>query len=192
MKLQAIIFDCFGVLATDGLLPFREKYFGHNPELLQEARDRGKAVDAGLAAYEEYIAWLAQASGLGQNETRKLVENNVPDQRLFTYIAQELKPNYKIGMLSNAGANWLSAIFDPEQIALFDAVALSYETGFLKPAKESYAIIARKLAVLPEACVFLDDQERYAAAARDAGMQAIHYRTFEQGKRDLGKLLSQS
>lgn len=191
MKIKAIIFDCFGVLATDGLLPFRKKYFGDSPELLQEAHDRGQAVDAGLSDYEDYIAWLAHVSGVSVEQTRRAIENNVPDEQLFAYI-KELKPHYKIGMLSNAGDNWLSEIFTPEQIKLFDAVALSYETGHLKPTAESYATIAQKLGVEPEVCVFLDDQERYITGAQEVGMQAIHYRDFEQGKRELEAILSQS
>ena len=30
---KAIVFDCFGVLATETLAPFREKYFGSDPQL---------------------------------------------------------------------------------------------------------------------------------------------------------------
>ena len=62
--IKAVIFDCFGVLATDGWLPFRDKHFGGNPELLEEARANSIRVDSGLMAYEEFIDWLARSSGM--------------------------------------------------------------------------------------------------------------------------------
>lgn len=191
MKIKAVIFDCFGVLATDGLLPFRKNYFGSNPKLLEEARERGRQVDAGLASYDDYIAWLAQAARISPAETRKQIENNVPDLELFEYI-KILKSKYKIGMLSNAGANWLDEIFMPEQLELFDAVSLSYATGYIKPLPEAYETIARMLNVEADECIFVDDQERYCTAAKDAGMQAIQYEHFKDFKTKLEQLLSQS
>jgi HAD superfamily hydrolase (TIGR01509 family) len=192
MKIKAIIFDCFGVLATEGLLSFRETHFGNKPELMQEARDMGRAVDAGLADYEDYLVWLAENAGVSLGQTRHQLEHNVPDKKLFTYIKQELKPRFKIGMLSNAGENWLAAIFTPEQLGLFDAIALSFETGHLKPSPEAYEAIAKKLGVELSECVFLDDQERHCAAACDTGMQAVCYRDFADAKRQLEAILSQS
>ena len=38
---KAIIFDCFGVLAEDGWLPFKRKYIGDNLELMQTISDLG-------------------------------------------------------------------------------------------------------------------------------------------------------
>lgn len=152
----------------------------------------GRAVDASLADYEDYLAWMAQTAGVSLEQTRHQIEHNVPDERLFAYIEQELKPRFKIGMLSNAGDNWLDEIFKPEQLALFDAVALSFETGHLKPSPEAYQAIAQKLGVELEACVFLDDQERYCTAAQDLGMRVVYYRDFEQGKQGLEAILSQS
>lgn len=190
--IRAVIFDCFGVLATDGLLPFRDRYFGDDPARMEKARVFGRHVDAGLDDYEDYLERLGKMAGISKEDARRQIENNVPDEKLFTYIKDQLKPKYKIGMLSNAGDNWLDEIFTPEQIALFDAVALSYQTGFLKPAARAYEIIAQKLGVEPAECVLIDDQERYCAAARDAGMQAIWYKDYEQCKRELNALLSQS
>lgn len=190
--IRAVIFDCFGVLATDGLLPFRDRYFGDDPARMEEAREFGHRVDAGLDDYENYLKRLGKMAGISKEEARRQIENNVPDEKLFVYIKERLKPKYKIGMLSNAGDNWLDEIFTPEQIILFDAVALSYETGFLKPDERAYESIAQKLGVDPTECIFVDDQERYCTAARETGMQAIWYKNYEQCRRELDALLSQS
>jgi beta-phosphoglucomutase-like phosphatase (HAD superfamily) len=98
--IQAIIFDCFGVLATDGWLPFRQKYFGNNPELRQQVTDLNKQVDAGMAEYEDFIQTLAQLAHVQVAEARAVIEDNQPNEPLFELIEQ-LKPNYKIGLLSS-------------------------------------------------------------------------------------------
>ncbi|HLZ15317.1 MAG TPA: HAD-IA family hydrolase, partial [Candidatus Saccharimonadales bacterium] len=158
--IRAIVFDCFGVLATDGWLPFKERYFGHDTQKFAAASDLGRAADAGLIDFDEFIGQVSALAQVTDLDARSQIEHNVPNDALFAYIRDALKPKYKIGMLSNAGADWLHELFTPEQVALFDAVALSYEIGVLKPAPRAYEVIAERLGVTPEACVFVDDQER--------------------------------
>jgi HAD superfamily hydrolase (TIGR01549 family) len=132
---------------------------------------------------------VAKLAEVPASEAREAIESNVADETLFDYISKHLKPHYKIGILSNAGANWLNDLFTPEQVALFDATALSYETGVVKPHDGAYAAIAERLGVEPDECVFIDDQEKYVTAAREFGMSAIWYRDFDQFKNDIEKLL---
>jgi HAD superfamily hydrolase (TIGR01549 family) len=190
--IRAIIFDCFGVLTTDGWLPFKRKHFSHDRKLQAEATDLNKQVDAGLASYDDFVQAIAELANVPHEEAQTAIEDNVADEELFAYIAHELRPNYNLGMLSNAGANWLDKLFKPEQVQLFDAIALSYETGFVKPDPRAYQTVAERLVVAPEECVFIDDQERYCTAAKEQGMQAIVYTSLEQLKTDLPPLLKQA
>jgi FMN phosphatase YigB (HAD superfamily) len=188
--ITAIVFDCFGVLATDGWLPFRRQYFGTEGDLFERAATVNKQVDAGLISFDDFIAVVAGLADMTPERARHLIVNNVPDEALLGYIAGQLKPDYKIGMLSNVAGNWLGDMFTEAQVALFDAVALSYETSFVKPDPRAYQTICDRLGVPPEECVFLDDQERYCTAARDGGMQAIVYQNFAQAKAELEQLLA--
>ena len=187
--IRAIVFDCFGVLAGDGWLPFKQKYFGHDKELFTRAGDLNRQVDAGLADYDEFIREVARLAGIPEHEAYQQIEENPPHHELFDYIRQQLKPAYKLGMLSNAGANWLPEMFSKEQIALFDAIALSYEIGVTKPDPRAYHIIADRLDVAPDECVFIDDQERYCTAAAAEGMHAVRFTTFAALKPALAKIL---
>jgi HAD superfamily hydrolase (TIGR01509 family) len=182
---KAFIFDCFGVLASDGLLPFFDTYLAHDPELLQAAESLCRQVNAGLADYDDFIRQLSQMAHVSEQAARERIEHNVPNAELFTYIKDKLKPKYKIGFLSNAGRNWLSEIFEPWQIELFDAVVLSYEIAITKPDPRAYQTIAAKLGLAPAECIMVDDLERYVTGAREAGMQAIQYASFEQLKQEL-------
>lgn len=187
--ISAIVFDCFGVLMTDAWLPFKAKAFGHDPELFEEATNLMKRSDGGLISYGDFIKSIAELSSLTIPETKQAIENNAVNEPLFLHI-QELKKDHKIGLLSNASANWLADMFKPEQLKLFDAVALSCETGYIKPDPRAYEIIAERLGVEVGECVFVDDQERCCTGAVEAGMKAIWYRgDLDQMRTELDKLL---
>jgi len=185
----AIIFDCFGVLATDGWLPFRNKQFGEDKSLLLQADRLNKQMDTGFISYKKFVMEIAILAGVSEEVVDSNIDSNVPNEELLQYISKELKPNYKIGILSNAGANWLDTIFTTEQLSMFDAVMISYEAGVVKPEPLAYEIIAQRLDVPLGACVFIDDQERYCVGAQTVGMQAIKYTNFAQLKRDLTAIL---
>lgn len=187
--IKAIIFDCFGVLATDGWLPFRDTHFAGQPELLEQARANSIRVDSGLMPYDDFVEWLSQATGLSIKEVRRNIEGSVPNQALFAYIRDFLAPTYKVGMLSNAGGNWLNDMFEPWQVALFDEVVLSYEVGAVKPQPIMYETAALKLGVLPEEAVFIDDIERFVEGARQAGMKGVRYDDPEQTIADLEEII---
>lgn len=189
--IKAIVFDCFGVLTSDGWLPFKAKYFGHNDQLLQEATDLNKQADAGLISYHDFVNNVAKLANVSVEEAYQQIENNVADSQLFEYI-QTLSQKYKIGMLSNAAENWLDEMFSPEQVKLFDAIALSCETGFIKPRPESYKAIAELLGLDIEDCLLVDDQERYCSGATDVGMKALKFVNTEQAIRDINKALDDS
>jgi len=187
--IKAIIFDCFGVLSTDGWLPFRTKYFAQDKALYDEATMMNRQCDAGLLPYDALINWLAEKSGQTPDQVLYELEHHSSNTPLFDYIRTELKPHYRIGVMSNAARNWLDILFSEQETALFDGVILSYQLGHTKPEREAYEAIATKLGVLPEECVFIDDQERFATAANDVGMRGIHFISLEQLKPELEKVL---
>ena len=178
--IKAVVFDCFGVLVRDGWLPFCDKHFGNNTELREQARANNRRVDMGLSTYNNYIHENAKLAGISEDQAREEIESNPPNDELFAIIRDQLKPQYKIGLLSNAGANWLDDLFGKEQVALFDEIALSYEMRATKPDPVAYETIATRLGVLPEECVFVDDQERFCVGAEAVGMKSIYYQSNEQ------------
>ncbi|HSX43150.1 MAG TPA: HAD family phosphatase [Candidatus Saccharimonadales bacterium] len=189
--IRAVVFDCFGVLASDGWLPYKARHFGDDPERMEQATELNRQVDAGIISFNDFMRSIADMAGLSEAEARQQIENNIPDEDVFAIIAR-LKPRYKIGLLSNAGDNWLNDIFTPEQVAQFDAVALSYDMGHSKPEFVAYQTIARRLDVVPEECIFIDDQPRYVAGAEAAGMHGILYTDAEHLQTELTRLMQLS
>lgn len=186
--IQAVVFDCFGVLAYDGWLAYCDKYFDDKPDSLEQAIVSNRKVDAGLISYEDFVTDVAQLAGISETEARATLERNPPNEKLFAFIQSKLKPIYKIGMLSNAGANWLPDIFEQEQIDLFDEVVLSYQLGAIKPDPIMYQTVAARLGVAPEDCIFIDDQPRYVDAAVQQGMKGIRFETTTQVIKNITEL----
>jgi HAD superfamily hydrolase (TIGR01509 family) len=187
--MKAIIFDCFGVLVTDGWLPFKRRHFGHDADQMARATELNHQVDAGLIDYQDFVGDIADMTGVQETEVNKTMRSVVANEALLQYIGEELKPRYKIGLLSNVSDSWLRTLFTKEQLALFDAQALSYEMGVIKPNPRAYEIAAERLDVSPEDCVFIDDQEGNVTGARTAGMKALQFRNLDQLKVDLAALL---
>lgn len=190
--IKAVIFDCFGVLTTDGWLPFKQKYFSHDRRLLSHATELNMSFNAGLMSYDIFLSQIAELANVSYAEARKAIEGNVADKAVFDYIASELTPHYKIGMLSNVGGDWLERLFTYDQIKLFDAVALSYQTGFIKPDARAYRSILERLEVEAEECIFVDDQQRFCTAARQQGILAIHYTSFDHFKIVCANMLNET
>lgn len=186
---KAIIFDCFGVLVTEAWLPFKAKYFRHDSELFDQASDLTKRANQGLISQEDFIRSAAELAGIEPSEARDFISRNVPDEQLFDYL-RKLKPDYKLGFLSNIAANYLHKMFTPEQLALFDVIELSYESGFVKPETRAYQNIAKRLGIDISEAVLVDDQERNVNGASQAGMPAILYENLEQLKIELEPLLA--
>lgn len=173
--IKAVIFDCFGVLTTDGWKQIREEYFADDPAALQHSIDMDKAVNAGFLEYKDFLKEISEMTGLPYNTVKARLGGTGPNEMLFDYIKTALKPGYKIGMLSNAAENWLDQLFEPWQVELFDGVTLSYEAGTVKPDPAIYQAAVDKLGVQFEEAIFIDDSEQYVSAAERLGIKGIHH-----------------
>ena len=190
--IRAVIFDCFGVLATEGWIGFKQQHFGENPAKMRRATELSHLLDAGLVSYEDAVEEIAEMAGVAVKDLDRTLKDVVANEALLEFIARALKPKYKIGLLSNVGDSWLYSLFNKDQLALFDAKSLSHEVGITKPDPRAYEIIAAKLVVEPKECLFVDDLERNVAGAQAVGMQAICYQDFALFKQQLGALLTDS
>lgn len=188
--IKAIIFDFFGVLVTEGFKRFCDEYFPDRPDKRQQAVDLVTAHDRGMISQAEYVAGLAELAATDEDMVLAHMSGNRPNDMLLGYIRSELKPRYKLGVLSNSGDDYLSQILAPEDVAMFDDVVLSYRHGVVKPQDESFKLAAERLGVKSDECLFIDDSESHCDGAKQVGMQAIIYRDFDQLKHDLRSILS--
>ncbi|MDB5167476.1 MAG: HAD-superfamily hydrolase, subfamily variant 3 [Candidatus Saccharibacteria bacterium] len=187
-KVSAIIFDCFGVLVSEGWLPFKHKYFDNDPDKFEEATNMQKRADAGLTDHAGFVKNVADLAGVSPEQAHQEIDNTVTDESLLNYIAT-LKTDYKIGFISNASQSWMKEFFTPGQIALFDAIDISSETGLLKPDARAFEHIAEGLGASVDECILIDDQEGYCEGARAIGMKAITYQNLKSMQQQLDAFL---
>lgn len=186
--IRAIIFDFYGVLAVRGSTSFRKTHFPDDVLKMKQAGELQDQLGLGNIGYDDFIDGLAKLGGVDREIVLQYTENYQPNEQLLTFIRTKLKPRYKIGIISNAGANWVSDILG-EEIKLFDDTILSYKAGVIKPDPKIYKMSAQNLDVSVSECVFIDDILTYCKGAEAAGMKSIWYKDFDQMKADLEKIL---
>jgi len=189
--IKAVIFDCFGVLVTDGWHPFKHRYFANDPEKNAEASRLNDLTNKGVLGYQEFLHMIGHLAGISSEQVKNKLSTNAPNEHLFELIT-ELKTDYKIGLLSNAAENWLDELIGPENVELFDEIILSCDISANKPSKQAYEMTAQKLGCELSECLFIDDIKTYVEAAQSSGMKTIHYTTLEQTISDIKVLLSGS
>lgn len=187
--IKAIIFDCFGVLTSDTWHEFLDSL--PDASHIDSARDLNKQYDAGLITEKEFVSQLFDLTGqeLIQIEDRPMssIKKNTV---LLGHIA-ELKRNYKIGLLSNIGTDWISEEFlAPQEQELFDDMVFSHNVGMTKPNPAIFKLACERLGVEPHQTVMVDDIEQYCRAAEETGMKSVTYTNFKQYKQGLDAILT--
>lgn len=187
--IQAIIFDCFGVLITDRLQQLCDELALHKPAAAAEARALVRAANKGAITSAEYRTRITRLLGLSEVEYRAQIVTGADRNKVLLEYIPQLRLRYKTAVLSNVGGGMLRRFSQAELDSLFDAVVESGMIGYAKPEAAAYEYAADAVGVQPEACVFVDDRELFCEAARSVGMQAVVYKTFEEFKRDLSAFL---
>lgn len=189
--IRAIIFDCFGVIITDALQALREDFAQNNPDGARAIKDIVAANNRGFIEPGESNERIAAILGMSTGEFRKQIANGeAKNDKLLSYILN-LRSNYKTAMLSNIAGSSLARRFPNDELATyFDVVVASGDIGFAKPEPEAYEIVADRLGVRCDECIFIDDRELFCAGATSVGMRAITYTNFAQFTYDLQQVLT--
>jgi putative hydrolase of the HAD superfamily len=111
------------------------------------------------------------------------------DEDLIIYL-RNLRPDCKTALLSNAWDNLRQQIEEIWKIDdAFDHILISAEVGMIKPDRPIFERLLSDLGVKPAEAVFVDDFPQNVAAAKEVGLEAIHFRGPNQALDALQKLL---
>jgi 2-haloacid dehalogenase/putative hydrolase of the HAD superfamily len=100
-------------------------------------------------------------------------------------IEQEI-PTFAITNFS--WEKWMTRLGEWPFLEKFDGVIVSGLEGLVKPDPRIYRVFCERYGLAPESCVFIDDSEPNVVAARKFGMQAIHFQSAEDTRRELIQL----
>ncbi len=186
---KAIIFDCFGVLAADIWLEFCSSL---PPEVdADQAIAMNKAYDKGIISYEDFRQGVFDLAGRYPPELEHMAAANMAKNSALIELIGTLKPNYKIGLMSNVSSDWITDEFlTATEKELFDDILLSYQVGFIKPDPRIYQAACDRLGVLPEEAVMVDDRQGNVDGALNVGLQGIVYENLSNFKAQLNALLN--
>ena len=115
--------------------------------------------------------------GFGERYFRHLQ----PNDRVIDYMRGLRERGYKLAICTNNVREWEArwrAMLPVDEI--FDVVVDSAFVGSRKPEPRIYEITLERLGTAAGATLFVDDVEINCQAARELGMQAIHFRSTEQ------------
>lgn len=148
--------------------------------------------DAGHLTKNDFLYRLRDITGHEPEMIEEVVDSEgLKNKALIRYIEEELKPHYKIGLLSNIATNWIRESFlAPKEQAMFDAMVFSYEVGITKPNPEIFHIICDRLHVASDKAVFIDDIDSNVEGANRAGLIGLQYENLATLKRDLGEFIA--
>lgn len=91
-------------------------------------------------------------------------------------LAAELKrEGYGIYLLSNAGTRIHDQLSHMPAWELMDGAVVSGEERLMKPDPAIYRLLCERYELLPEECLFVDDNADNCEGARVAGMRAVRY-----------------
>jgi glucose-1-phosphatase len=201
MNIKAVIFDLGGVLVRTESQQSRQRLaasLGYTPENLYHlVFDNPSAVKAtlGQVTWQEHWQMVGQILKMDAREVSAVQEAFFADDRLdeelVTFI-RTLRPRCKTALLSNAWDNLRSFLENTWHIAdAFDEIIISAEVGMAKPDPRIYHLILQRLGVEADQAVFVDDFIQNIEAARQVGLQTVHFRTPAQALDELYTLLDQ-
>lgn len=198
MSIRAVCFDFGGVLVRTEFQAPRQHLADSlgltYEDLIRIVFESPTARQASLGLIDEQAHWEStlRALGLPPDGRQALSEaffgGDVLDRQLVAAL-RGLRPQYKIGLISNAWSGLRAYITSQGFADVFDDMIISAEVGLLKPDAAIYRLALERLGVQPSEAVFVDDFVENVEGAQTIGMHAVHFREPEQALEALQAIL---
>ena len=186
---STIVLDVGGVLFLDVILrkirDLSDRY-GLNEWDVQKVRWELRAsVDLGERSEAEFwTTVLAQCGVTAEPEDLGIAEYvvEVPGVR---EALRMLADRFRLAILSNDSEELSAMRRSRIEVPIAEAV-ISAEVGAMKPDHAIYRILLERLAAEADECLFIDDRMENVEAAREVGMRALHFTTWDEALSEMG------
>ncbi|MDD5108396.1 MAG: HAD family phosphatase [Candidatus Omnitrophica bacterium] len=109
-----------------------------------------------------------------------------PKNRSIFKLVNSLRARYKTALLSNINALHYEYVKKNFPVfGVFDEIFLSFELGLIKPDKEIYNSVVRKLKVNPQEIFYTDDRADLVESAKALGLRGSVFTNLEQLVNDI-------
>ncbi|MHC4270182.1 MAG: HAD family hydrolase [Planctomycetota bacterium] len=188
--IKAIIFDFGNVIChfdnnifLEKISSFTDKTASELNDLIYNSTDFPRQYETGLISSDKFFNEIKRRCDLSMSKIEfiKSYTDIFTPIRTTINLIRRLKSIYKIALLSNTNKwDFEHIIKTCEVYNLFDAVSLSFRVRAMKPDNKIFLDSISKLRLKPEECVYIDDIEGYVEAAKQIGINGIHYVSFEK------------
>jgi HAD superfamily hydrolase (TIGR01509 family) len=196
-SIRAVIFDYGGVLMrTVDPRPRREleRELGMEPfgaDRLVFGHPLWDQAQLGNITSDEFWEAVAERLGVGAEGLADFQRRFWSGDRLDADLVGLLKDlrgrGYLLGLLSNNPGSLRQRI-DELLPGVFDSFVISGLDGVMKPDPAIYRLSVDRLGVQLGEAAFVDDYESNVVGAREAGLEAVHFRGLAPLRRDLRAL----
>lgn len=152
-------------------------------------------LDRGVMPEEEIMKQYREKNKEFQKEIDLFFDNIIDVVRQFDYVQEWLKElkrrGYHLYYLSNYSASsWeLHKKTRFKWYPLMEGGVVSAQVKLIKPDPAIYKLFLDTYQLDASECVFLDDRMVNVEGAREVGMHAIRFESYEQASKELNKLL---
>ncbi|MCS7010621.1 MAG: HAD family phosphatase [Anaerolineales bacterium] len=199
MTIRTILIDFGGVLVrTEDRSPRRQaaERLGMSEQELERVvfeSESSRLASLGKIPEEEHWRAVAESLRLPPSEADHIIADFFAGDRLDTVwldFLRSLRPNYKIGLISNAWSGLRAWITRQGFADVFDRMIISAEVGLMKPDPRIYLLALQELDAQADESVFIDDMLVNVEAARVVGMSGIHFTHPQAALDELRSLLN--
>lgn len=201
MTIKAVIWDVGGVLErTEDPEPRRALAqrlgwkVGPLMDLVFGNNDAHRA-QLGQISLADHWQNVRRALGQTEDELERTIEEFFAGDELDTQLVnaiRRMREDYTTAILSNYFPILREKVNHQWKIGdAFDHLVVSAEVGVKKPDLRIFQIVLESVGCSPGQAVFIDDMIENIAAAREAGLHAVHFQTRDQALDSLNSLLQQ-
>ena len=197
--IDTVIFDIGGVLANFDWNGYVHRWV-RDERAIQEINEAlwgtglWDELDRGVLSTESIVEGFIAGAPRREGEIRTLMEHVGGCVSRLDYAVPWIQSVKATGRRVLFLSNYSRLIMDANPGVLdflpaLDGGVFSCDVKLLKPDRAIYAALCERYALTPGRCVFIDDLEPNVQGARDFGMQAIRFQSYEQAQEALSALL---
>lgn len=196
--IKAIFFDLGGVIIrTEFQAPrqhLAERLGMEYEDLVKLVFDSPSSIRASHGEITDIEHWTEVTKRLKrpisemQTIRNEFFAGDIVDRTLLDFL-RSLRPQYFVGLISNAWPDLRDYIARQGFADVFDHMIISGEVGVMKPEARIYQIALEQAGVDSGEAVFVDDLYENIEGCEKVGIKGIHFKTPEATLKQLKSLL---
>lgn len=196
--MKAVIFDMDGVIIDSEPIHFEvdiqtmkdfgcsiskeelNKYVGTTNEYMFTDIKNKYKLDKSVEEIINYRCELAK---------RKVIESDLaPIEGIIDLLKNLKEKNIIAAIASSSPRDFIEVVVSKFELEdYFSCILSGEEVENGKPAPDIYVETAKKLGIVPEECIVIEDSKNGVMAAKEAGMKCIGFKNINSGEQDLSK-----